>query len=100
MKGERWAMICETTKKGEDCSFMSKQGCTYKDNTCQPIVEECDGCEKTKEFAAGKFCTAYPEPALKWKTGKCNFATHVKREAKKEKVINALKASKRKAAGR
>jgi hypothetical protein len=94
------AMICETTKKGEDCSFMSKQGCTYKDTTCKPIVEQCEGCEKAKDFTAGKFCTAYPEPALKWKTGKCNFATHIKREAKKEKVINALKASKRKAKGR
>ncbi|MBM4310734.1 MAG: hypothetical protein FJ119_07300 [Deltaproteobacteria bacterium] len=93
-------MICETTKKGVDCLFMSKQGCSYKDNTCKPVVEQCTGCEKAQEFAGGTYCAAYPEPALKWKTGKCNFATHIKREAKKEKVINALKASKRKAKGR
>ncbi len=93
-------MICQTTKKGDDCHFMSKNGCTYNGGTCQPIVEQCEGCEKIKEYAGGKYCSAYPNPALKWKNGTCNFATHVKREVKKEKVINALKASKRKAAGK
>jgi hypothetical protein len=92
-------MICETTKKGHDCFFMSKQGCTYKNATCMPVVEQCEGCEKAQVFDSGTYCTTYPEPALKWKTGKCNFATHIKRESKKEKVINALKASKRKAKG-
>jgi hypothetical protein len=38
---------------------------------------------------------------MKWKIGKCNFATHVELEApKEEKKVNALKASKRKAAGK
>lgn len=93
-------MICETTKKGTECGFMNKQGCTYAGGTCHPIVPECEGCDRVCEFPSGKYCSAYPNPALKWKTGNCNFATHIKREAKKEKVINALKASKRRAAGR
>lgn len=79
---------------------MNATGCTYNGGTCYQIVEQCVGCEKIKEFPTGKFCTAYPQPELKWKNGPCNFATHVKREVKEEKIINALKASKRKAAGK
>ncbi len=93
-------MICETTKKGEDCFFMNKAGCSYNGGTCLPVVEQCEGCGKIKEFSASKYCISYPQPDLKWKNGSCNFATHVKRELKKEQVINALKASKRKAAGK
>ncbi len=94
-------MICQTTKKGDECFFMGKDGCTYNGGTCQQVVEQCEGCDKIKEYPSGKYCTSYPHPELKWKNGgPCNFATHIKREAKKEKVINALKASKRKAAGK
>lgn len=100
MKGETQIMICQTTKKGVDCFFMNATGCTYNGGTCYQIVEQCVGCEKIQEFPSGKFCTAYPQPELKWKNGPCNFATHVKREVKEEKIINALKASKRKAAGK
>ncbi|HNU70512.1 MAG TPA: PxxKW family cysteine-rich protein, partial [Thermodesulfobacteriota bacterium] len=43
----------------------------------------------------------YAEPQLKWKNGSCNFATHVKKEdTTQKKALNALKASKRKAAGK
>ncbi len=93
-------MICQTTKKGLECFFMSKSGCTYNGGTCLQSVDQCEGCEKIREYPTGKYCIAYPEPALKWKNGNCNFASHIKREAKQEKVINALKASKRKAAGK
>jgi len=38
---------------------------------------------------------------MKWKNGQCNFATHiVKESAAPKKVVNALKASKRKATGK
>ncbi|MCP4715481.1 MAG: hypothetical protein GY868_10215 [Deltaproteobacteria bacterium] len=93
-------MICQTTKKGEECFFMAKGGCTYNGGTCHEVVEQCEGCGKAIEFEGKKYCLAYPQPDLKWKSGTCNFATHVKREAKKEQIINALKASKRKAAGK
>lgn len=93
-------MICQTTKQGVECFFMSKSGCTYNGGTCLQIVAQCEGCDKIREFSDGKYCLICPQPELKWKNGNCNFATHIKREAKQEKVMNALKASKRKAAGR
>ena len=93
-------MICQTTKEGVECAFMSKNGCTFNGGSCKPIVEQCDGCARVVEYPSGKYCSAYPNPAQKWKGGTCNFASHIKREVKKEKVINALKASKRRAAGR
>jgi hypothetical protein len=93
-------MICQTNKKGDECFFMDKKGCAYNSGTCSAVVESCEGCEKIKEYPTGKFCKTYPLPELKWKNGSCNFATHVKREVRKDQVINALKASKRKAAGK
>lgn len=93
-------MICQTTKQGIECFFMSKTGCTYNGGTCYQVVEQCAGCEKIKEFPSGKFCVAYPQPELKWRNGPCNFATHVQRETAQEKIVNALKASKRKAKGK
>ena len=93
-------MICQTVKKGQECIFMGKSGCTYNGGMCHPVIDKCEGCDKVKEFSGEKYCSAYPEPKLKWKEGKCNFATHVKHEIKKEKIVNALKASKRKAAGK
>jgi hypothetical protein len=79
---------------------MNTKGCGFNGGTCYPIVEKCEGCAKTKEFSGGMFCIAYPQPELKWKNSSCNFATHIKKEARKEQVVNALKASKRKAAGK
>ena len=93
-------MICQTTKQGVECFFMSKSGCTYNGGTCVQIIAQCEGCEKIKEFPSGKYCLAYPQPDLKWKNGNCNFASHIKREVKQDKIVNALKASKRKAAGK
>ncbi len=93
-------MVCQTVKKGEECFFMQSQGCSYNGGSCYPIVEQCNGCNKIKDYTGSQYCTSYPQPENKWKGGKCNFATHVKHETRKDKVVNALKASKRKAAGK
>ncbi len=91
-------MECQTNKPGVNCSFMTKNGCSFEGGACVPIVEQCEGCGKVTEYEKGKFCTVYPYPALKWKKGHCNFATHVKIEIEKDeagKKINPLKAAKR-----
>ena len=64
------------------------------------IVEQCEGCERIKEFEGGKYCSTYPQPAVKWRLGNCNFATHTKAAAKGKAKVNPLKASKRAAKGR
>lgn len=64
------------------------------------IVEQCEGCERIQEFDGAKFCGSYPQPAVKWRMGNCNFSTHMKAEAKAKAKVNPLKASKRAAKGR
>jgi len=49
-------------------------------------------------YDTGNFCSVYPYPAMKWRNGICNFATHVKMEVQKDaagRKINLLKAAKR-----
>ena len=65
-----------------------------------PIVEQCNGCERVREFESEKFCSSYPNPLSKWAGGRCNFATHTKVEAGAHAKVNPLKASKRAAKGR
>lgn len=65
-----------------------------------PCVEQCNGCERIREFDSQEFCSSYPDPASKWNGGRCNFATHVKNEATGQAKVNPLKASKRAAKGR
>ncbi|NVM23243.1 MAG: hypothetical protein HWN68_15845 [Desulfobacterales bacterium] len=91
-------MDCTTVKPGVECVFMTKKGCSFNGGTCHSVVEQCRGCSRTSELASGWYCTACPDPSVKWKSGKCNLATHVKDtdEAKGTK-INPLKASKRNA---
>ena len=94
---------CQTVKVGELCLFWKKTGCSYNGGTCHPVVEACAGCDRIKEYPSGQYCMSVPEPALKWKRGACNFATHVKKmamETGNTKKLNPLKASKRMAAGR
>nr|MBP7321341.1 PxxKW family cysteine-rich protein [Deltaproteobacteria bacterium] len=94
-------MLCQTLKKGVDCMFMKKTGCGYNGGKCYTVTAECEGCTRIVEYETGKFCSIYAEPQLKWKNGSCNFATHVKKEdTTQKKALNALKASKRKAAGK
>jgi hypothetical protein len=47
------------------------------------------------------YCSVYPNPASRWRSGTCVMATHVKRNIEEIKQkINPLKASKRAAAKR
>jgi len=69
---------------------------------CHPIVEKCEGCDRTKEVEGVKYCSSYPLPERKWGQTVCNFATHVKAEKDTggKVKVNPLKASKRAARGR
>ena len=90
-------MICTTIKEGMECPFMSAKGCSYKGGICHQIVEQCQGCNRGTELSSGWYCTACPEPAVKWKNGNCNLASHVSNTATAaaQTKINPLKASKR-----
>ena len=90
-------MVCATIKKGLECFFMTPKGCSYKGGLCHQIVDQCDGCNRGSEFSAGWYCTACPDPSIKWKNGNCNLATHVTSASTTAKTkLNPLKASKRK----
>ncbi|MBW1740828.1 MAG: PxxKW family cysteine-rich protein [Deltaproteobacteria bacterium] len=90
-------MVCVSVKEGTECIFMTKKGCSFNGGVCHQIVEECRGCNRASEFDSGWYCTACPDPSVKWKNGHCNFATHIAKEVQVEKTkINPLKASKRK----
>ena len=88
-------MLCQTVKEGVDCFFMKKDGCQFNGGSCHQIIDVCIGCQRIQEFPTGKYCTSFPEPAVKWRSGTCNMATHIKAEAKTAEKINPLKASKR-----
>ena len=91
-------MICTSAKEGYECFFMNKNGCQFNGGNCYPIIEQCDGCNKVKEFPTGKFCLNFPDPSIKWRVGNCNMASHVKASnGKGNGRLNPLKASKRKA---
>ncbi len=80
----------------------TEKGLKFKGIIIEPIVENCIGCERIVEFEGEKYCSSYPRPAIKWKNGACNFATHVKASIDKagQVKLNPLKASKRAARGR
>ena len=89
-------MKCTTVRKGQECAFMTAKGCGYNGGVCFEIVEQCKGCNRTIEITSGLYCSACPEPTMKWKNGNCNLATHVKTTAAtKAQKVNPLKASKR-----
>jgi hypothetical protein len=89
-------MICDTIKKGHECPFMTAKGCTYNSGICLEVIESCKGCKRSAEFEAGWYCSACPDPNMKWKNGNCNLATHVSTAMSTAKgKINPLKASKR-----
>ncbi len=75
----------------------TEQGVFLNGFLLQPIVEQCQGCERIKEFAGNQYCSSYPQPAAKWRHGACNFATHIKASVDKQGQVkvNPLKASKR-----
>ena len=90
-------MLCTSVKQGRDCSFMTKKGCEFNGGTCHAIVEQCEGCQKANDFSTGKYCISFPDPAAKWRKGRCNMATHVQKavEKKENGKLNPIKASKR-----
>jgi hypothetical protein len=89
-------MICTTIKEGIECPFMSANGCSYSGGICHQVIEQCQGCNRGSEFSSGWYCTACPEPSVKWKNGNCNLASHVNSASAANKAkINPLKASKR-----
>ena len=89
-------MVCVTLRQGHECIFMSNKGCQYNGGSCHTIVDQCDGCQRTQEYPTGRYCMSFPDPALKWKNGSCNMATHIKVDgAQGTKKLNPLKASKR-----
>ena len=86
-------MLCATIKDGTECTFMVKNGCSYSGGRCVTVIEKCEGCGNVREFPAGAFCAVFANPASKWTLGRCNFATHLKSDVKKdEKKLNPLKA--------
>lgn len=79
----------------------TEQGVQVNGVLMNQIVEQCEGCERIKEFEGDKYCGSYPQPAVKWRLGNCNFSTHMKAAPAKAKgKVNPLKASKRAAKGR
>jgi hypothetical protein len=93
-------MHCESIKPGVDCTFMTKKGCSFNGGSCHAIVEACEGCDRILNVNGDRYCNAFPDPAVKWRRGVCNLATHQKgngKVAKTEQKINPLKASKRSA---
>lgn len=76
------------------------EGVTVNGFVISPCVEQCNGCERVREFDSQQFCSSYPDPTYKWARGKCNFATHIKAEAVAKAKVNPIKASKRAAKGR
>ncbi len=94
-------MQCQTVLTGTECSFWKKSGCVAPSGSCQIIVDECQGCDRIVKGSIGDVCSAYPDPAAKWASGLCNFATHKKVDLKTDDVkVNPLKAAKRAAAGK
>ena len=73
----------------------------------KPITDKCGGCKRIVEgpepffprYAVRKrYCRAYLYPQKKWGKGQCNFCTHTGQKADTKKVVNPLKASRRKKA--
>jgi len=89
-------MHCTTVRKGSECPFMAQQGCSYNGGICHETVENCEGCNRKLENGSGWYCSACPDPSLKWKNGNCNLASHISTvSSQKKQKINPLKASKR-----
>lgn len=88
-------MLCNTVRKGVNCTFMSTKGCSFNGGVCHEIVEQCHGCGRIVHFESASYCSVAPDPSLKWKNGACNMATHIKAAAAAQAKINPLKASKR-----
>ena len=75
----------------------------FKGILCEGIIDKCEGCARIITQDDKRYCSVYPQPAMKWRKNICNFATHAKIEVTKDetgKKVNPLKAAKRAARGR
>lgn len=73
--------ICDIPKTF--CNLREEDGSCRLKRPCLPIVEQCEGCERTENG----YCKAYIAPQVKWGHGSiCPMATHLKIEEKKKKV--------------
>ncbi|MBA3030097.1 MAG: hypothetical protein FP816_14995 [Desulfobacteraceae bacterium] len=89
-------MICTTVRQGMECPLMTAKGCSYNGGICCETIEPCSGCKRTVEYSSSWYCTACPDPKMKWKNGNCNLATNIIQAAKGAAAkINPIKASKR-----
>lgn len=89
-------MLCVTVRNGKECPFMTTKGCSYNGGICHEIVEKCNGCNRTVQMTTAWYCSACPDPSMKWKNGNCNLASHVTIAVAANKTkVNPLKASKR-----
>lgn len=67
----------------------------------QPIIDKCEGCDRSRSFEDQTYCASFPVPASKWRMGnRCNMATHLQREAAAAVKVNPLKAAKRASRGK
>ena len=64
------------------------EGMLYNGVLCRPIIDKCKGCDRVSSFQDQEYCSSYPVPAGKWALGRCNFATHARKEVKAQ--ANAL----------
>jgi hypothetical protein len=93
-------MKCVTVRAELDnaeCPFMTKKGCSYNGGSCNPVVEDCTGCNRIVQMNGQGYCSSFPDPPKKWSNGVCNLASHISKEKAREtiKKLNPLKASKR-----
>ena len=88
-----------TANKTLEGAVKTNDGIQLSGVILQPIVEQCNGCDRIRNFEDQEFCGSYPTPAKKWSLGRCNFSTHVKAAAVIKAKTNPLKASKRAAKG-
>ncbi len=79
---------------------LTADGLCWNGAVFQPIVEQCGGCGRVREFEGNSYCSSYPMPLAKWSMGNCNFATHMRVAQSAQAKVNPLKASKRAAKGR
>jgi hypothetical protein len=65
----------------------------------EPVVDECEGCSRIESDG---FCTVYAWPEVHWVNGKrCPMATHIEKAVvEKTKMLDPIKASKRKHRGK
>ncbi len=74
----------------------TERGVFFNGFVLEPVVENCQGCERMREIEGEWFCSSYSKPSVKWRNGNCNFATHLKLDKGKGKEkVNPIKASKR-----